>query len=135
LISAERRCAHYFVWSAQVTLMQHFKNYLDETHPNRDSPSHPSPTNLAGDDGAGVYVRKWMRTRHSIIFRLSNNSFQVPPRAAPAAPRCPPARPSPVLGCRRSTALNACSASQLSPAVFLLPLSSARVGSLTRRRR
>jgi hypothetical protein len=25
----------------------------------------------------GVYVRKWMRTRHSIIFRLSNNNFQV----------------------------------------------------------
>ena len=60
----------------QVTLMQHFKNYLDETHPNRDSPSH-APPSVGGDEASGVYVRKWMRTRHSIIFRLSNNSFQV----------------------------------------------------------
>jgi hypothetical protein len=63
----------------KVTLMEHFKNYLDETHPNRDSPLH-HPTALAGghDEAAGgVYVRKWMRTRHSIIFRLSNNNFQV----------------------------------------------------------
>jgi hypothetical protein len=63
----------------KVTLMEHFKNYLDETHPNRDSPLH-QPTALAGghdETAGGVYVRKWMRTRHSIIFRLSNNNFQV----------------------------------------------------------
>ena len=63
----------------KVTLMEHFKNYLDETHPNRDSPLH-HPTALAGghdETAGGVYVRKWMRTRHSIIFRLSNNNFQV----------------------------------------------------------
>ena len=68
--------------------MQHFKNYLDETHPDRDAPAHLSPAHAAGgggEDGAGVYVRKWMRTRHAVIFRLSNNSFQVPPR--PPAPR------------------------------------------------
>ena len=76
----------------QVTLMQHFKNYLDETHPNRDSPSHASAAaNPAGEDGAGVYVRKWMRTRHSIIFRLSNNCFQVraPPPLLSALARGP----------------------------------------------
>ena len=65
----------------KVTLMEHFKNYLDETHPNRDSPLHQPPPQTqvqAQDDAAGgVYVRKWMRTRHSIIFRLSNNNFQV----------------------------------------------------------
>ncbi len=68
--------------------MQHFKNYLDETHPNRtpdrDSPAHTAPMNLGEDMGEGVYVRKWMRTRHSIIFRMSNNSFQVLHR--PSAP-------------------------------------------------
>ena len=63
----------------KVTLMEHFKNYLDETHPNRDSPLHqPTPQAHSQEDSAGgVYVRKWMRTRHSIIFRLSNNNFQV----------------------------------------------------------
>lgn len=62
----------------KVTLMQHFKNYLDD--PNR----HPSSAEAAADaaDGKGVgdegvYVRKWMRTRHSVIFRLSNNCLQV----------------------------------------------------------
>lgn len=63
----------------KVTLMEHFKNYLDETHPNRDSPVHVPPhgSSREAGDGKGVYVRKWMRTRHSIIFRLSNNNFQV----------------------------------------------------------
>ena len=63
----------------KVTLMEHFKNYLDETHPNRDSPVHVpcSTSSKEAGDGKGVYVRKWMRTRHSIIFRLSNNNFQV----------------------------------------------------------
>jgi len=63
----------------KVTLMEHFKNYLDETHPNRDSPLHqPNAVPSTQEEGAGgVYVRKWMRTRHSIIFRLSNNNFQV----------------------------------------------------------
>ncbi|EKX53816.1 hypothetical protein GUITHDRAFT_64205 [Guillardia theta CCMP2712] len=62
----------------KVTLMEHFKNYLDETHPNRDSPLH-HPVESREEELArdGVYVRKWMRTRHSIIFRLSNNNFQV----------------------------------------------------------
>jgi hypothetical protein len=53
----------------------------------RDSPVHvPKPDALESLYGRkrdadathdGVYVRKWMRTRHSIIFRLSNNNFQV----------------------------------------------------------
>ena len=55
----------------QVTLMQHFDNYLKETHPQRDA----RPT--SGEPSKRVYVRKWMRTKHSIIFRLSDNSFQV----------------------------------------------------------
>eukprot|EP00802_Teleaulax_amphioxeia_P002425 Tamp_02427.p1 GENE.Tamp_02427~~Tamp_02427.p1 ORF type:complete len:779 (+),score=245.92 Tamp_02427:423-2759(+) len=58
----------------KVTLMQHFRNYLDD--PNR----HPSSADTADGKSAGdegVYVRKWMRTRHSVIFRLSNNCLQV----------------------------------------------------------
>lgn len=60
----------------KVTLMQHFRNYLDD--PNRH-PSSADTADAADGKGAGddVYVRKWMRTRHSVIFRLSNNSLQV----------------------------------------------------------
>ena len=61
----------------KMTLMEHFKNYLDETHPNRDMPLHQPVPRAHNDTSSGVYVRKWMRTRHSIIFRLSNNNFQV----------------------------------------------------------
>ena len=58
----------------KVTLMQHFRNYLDD--PNRHpSSADPADGKSAGDEG--VYVRKWMRTRHSVIFRLSNNCLQV----------------------------------------------------------
>jgi hypothetical protein len=53
--------------------MQHFDNYLRETNPQRDA----RPSTLAGEQTKRVYVRKWMRTKHSIIFRLSDNSFQV----------------------------------------------------------
>jgi hypothetical protein len=102
--------------------MQHFKNYLDETHPNRspdgrdaDSPAahaaHAAhaPASAGEDGGEGVYVRKWMRTRHSIIFRMSNNSFQVPrPRPAPgllsAGRRAPSGAPRRAAPCHSATA-------------------------------
>jgi len=59
----------------KVTLMKHFKNYLDEQPGETDSGEQVGSPN--GESGRGVYVRKWMRTRHSVIFRLSNNAFQV----------------------------------------------------------
>jgi polo-like kinase 1 len=58
----------------KVTLMQHFRNYLDD--PNRH-PSSAEPADAKSGGDEGVYVRKWMRTRHSVIFRLSNNCLQV----------------------------------------------------------
>jgi len=57
----------------KVTLLDHFRNYLDDNKGEREPPVPPK----AGGDGEFVYVRKWMRTRHSVIFRLSNNNFQV----------------------------------------------------------
>ncbi len=56
--------------------MQHFDNYLKETHPERDT-RPASLASHAAEQSKHVYVRKWMRTKHSIIFRLSDNSFQV----------------------------------------------------------
>ena len=34
----------------------------------------PSPVT---NGGVGVYVKKWMRTKHAIMFRLSNKIVQV----------------------------------------------------------
>jgi len=61
----------------KVTLLKHFRNYLLEQHQeevesleaNRDEPSS-APLNL-------VYVKKWLRTKHAILFRLSNQTVQI----------------------------------------------------------
>ena len=58
----------------KVTLLQHFRNYLEsenkQSNPVNDDSSKKSPSNY-------VYVKKWMRTRHAILFRLSNKIVQV----------------------------------------------------------
>lgn len=74
----------------KVTLLQHFKSYLDGD--NKDSvqkgelPMNVENTNTgitnsetgkADDKKSMVYVKKWMRTRHAIMFRLSNKIVQV----------------------------------------------------------
>ena len=56
----------------KVTLLLHFKGYL-ENDGEREPPVEP-------EDGAGktlVYVKKWMKTKHAILFRLSNKIVQV----------------------------------------------------------
>ena len=35
------------------------------------------PRNVWGDNDALVFVKKWVRTRHAILFRLSNHTVQV----------------------------------------------------------
>lgn len=55
----------------KVTLLQHFRSYLEgdikqETGQEDDQSGESS-----------VYVKKWMRTRHAIMFRLSNKIVQV----------------------------------------------------------
>ena len=59
--------------------MQHFWSYLE----GNDKPKHLMEEN-ANNGGAKerkvkdiVYVKKWMRTRHAIMFRLSNKVVQV----------------------------------------------------------
>ena len=51
----------------KITLLQHFRNYLEGTSFPPAAPlPHPLP-----------YVKKWMATEHAIIFRLSNKVVQV----------------------------------------------------------
>ncbi len=64
----------------KVTLLQHFRSYLengekyvqkDDAAPEKNSsPNEKKIKNY-------VYVKKWMRTRHAIMFRLSNKVVQV----------------------------------------------------------
>ena len=56
----------------KVTLLQHFQSYLegDVKGKPEEEPAKAKPKLL-------VYVKKWMRTRHAIMFRLSNKVVQV----------------------------------------------------------
>jgi polo-like kinase 1 len=57
--------------SKKVTLLQHFRSYLEG--------DAKQETCIEGEESAGVptYVKKWMRTKHAIMFRLSNKIVQV----------------------------------------------------------
>lgn len=78
----------------KVTLLQHFKSYLEgdqknSTNQNEKTGNEGNNVNnnseTQGDTtgtsnkpaGVYVYVKKWMRTRHAIMFRLSNKIVQV----------------------------------------------------------
>lgn len=50
----------------KITLLQHFRNYLDSSGSTVTVISRPMP-----------YVKKWMATDHAIIFRLSTKVVQV----------------------------------------------------------
>lgn len=51
-------------------MLQHFKGYLDS---NIEKQKHL----VTERTGETVFVKKWMRTKHAIIFRLSNKIVQV----------------------------------------------------------
>ena len=75
----------------KVTLLNHFKNYLEgETNPSEPSNGTEGENTNGGNNGENLnnnepdkkdkpftYVKKWMRTRHAIMFRLSNKIVQV----------------------------------------------------------
>ena len=74
----------------KVTLLQHFKNYLEgdntTSSKNEDKDKEKEETEEKEkekdkDKEIGekpfTYVKKWMRTRHAIMFRLSNKIVQV----------------------------------------------------------
>jgi polo-like kinase 1 len=56
----------------KVTLLQHFRSYLEG-----DIPQHTAIQPDQASEGSPIYVKKWMRTRHAILFRLSNKIVQV----------------------------------------------------------
>jgi len=68
----------------KVTLLQHFKNYLEGKHKKFEDAAGTKVETKDYSDGIidksitpTVYVKKWLRTRHAIMFRLSNKIVQV----------------------------------------------------------
>ena len=75
----------------KVTLLQHFKNYLegessnssntntekDKETPKEDDSAKKEENQKELNEKPFTYVKKWMRTRHAIMFRLSNKIVQV----------------------------------------------------------
>ena len=57
----------------KVTLLQHFKSYLE----GEDKAKNPDSAVDHHSGNIPIYVKKWMRTRHAIVFRLSNKVVQV----------------------------------------------------------
>jgi polo-like kinase 1 len=60
-------------------LLQHFRSYLEGSEkPKANEPSPVNPDQLPERKVKDVvYVKKWMRTRHAVMFRLSNKVVQV----------------------------------------------------------
>jgi polo-like kinase 1 len=64
--------------SKKVTLLKHFRNYLIEQQKKCDNDG-------SEDNGAAgavntlpmTYLKKWVRTKHAILFRLSNQTIQI----------------------------------------------------------
>ncbi|CAM9121158.1 unnamed protein product, partial [Heterosigma akashiwo] len=69
----------------KVTLLNHFSNYLREegrshlpVSVNLDArEKNPDGEEEAAGPGSLVYVKKWVKTRHAILFRLSSRTVQV----------------------------------------------------------
>jgi len=60
----------------KVTLLQHFRSYLEGESKNQES-TEENKSEDKNKNSNFVYVKKWMRTRHAIMFRLSNKIVQV----------------------------------------------------------
>lgn len=62
----------------KVTLLQHFRSYLEGSDkPRTNEKIAIDPAKKPHKLIDVVYVKKWMRTRHAIMFRLSNKVVQV----------------------------------------------------------
>jgi polo-like kinase 1 len=57
----------------KVTLLQHFRSYLEVEQRTENQEEEKGEESKE----TPIYVKKWMRTRHAIMFRLSNKIVQV----------------------------------------------------------
>jgi polo-like kinase 1 len=63
----------------KVTLLTHFRNYLIEQQKKaaEEEGEEPVPYGDSDDFGDLIFVKKWIQTKHAILFRLSNHTIQV----------------------------------------------------------
>lgn len=62
----------------KVTLLKHFRNYLIEQQKKANEIETTMPSAPANSDKRDmVYLKKWVRTKHAIFFRLSDNTVQI----------------------------------------------------------
>lgn len=62
----------------KVTLLKHFRNYLIDQQSKVDDNDwfNPSPREMSSGRQM-VYLKKWVRTKHAIFFRLSDQTVQI----------------------------------------------------------
>ena len=65
----------------KVTLLKHFRNYLIEQQKREDDESENESlchdTGIENDTTYPIFLKKWVRTNHAILFRLSNQTVQI----------------------------------------------------------
>lgn len=63
----------------KVTLLKHFRNYLlDQQQKSDDNDDWFKPSSRSFSGGHDmVYLKKWVRTKHAIFFRLSDQTVQI----------------------------------------------------------
>ena len=68
----------------KVTLLKHFRNYLIEQQKKTDEDDYltssffpKASSKSRGTSRQLVYLKKWVRTKHAIFFRLSNQTVQI----------------------------------------------------------
>lgn len=65
----------------KVTLLQHFRSYLLEqqkrAEENGDAEAMSNFEENNSKDSSLVYMKKWIRTKHAMLFRLSDGTVQV----------------------------------------------------------
>jgi polo-like kinase 1 len=63
----------------KVTLLKHFRNYLiEQQQKSEDSGWYfHSGRDFVGGSRHMVYLKKWVRTKHAIFFRLSDQTVQI----------------------------------------------------------
>ena len=59
----------------KVTLLTHFRDYLMEQHKRLEGAKLP-PQGSSGN-GNMTYLKKWVRTKHAVFFRLSDQTVQI----------------------------------------------------------
>jgi len=64
----------------KVTLLTHFRDYLMEQHKRLEGEALPLQSTRDDNDGDNhkmTYLKKWVRTKHAVFFRLSDQTVQI----------------------------------------------------------